>query len=778
MRLLCMLLLSLAILVFSGCNGGDSFSNQKDSDNNPGKITPDTSNQTFDTNKTFDNSKYTPKSATIQMGSAYVNKYNDIQNTLLSQKANQSDFNLTIDMYVDELLYVHKPVDKIPSYAPRGELRSKIFDVKNGGIDYSSYILEGDFNNDGLIDFKDIDLLKEELYKNVNSSTFDEKYDLDKDGKLDTKDLLTLTSRLLTNISYFDFYDVNGKKLDIATKEYSDPKNISYNESETKIMVVAKDMNKASSYTDTLSDINSVWYKQSTTKSRGYFNDKKEFGDRQAAINYVNKNLQKYVDISPAYVTGFRYNARLFSSIDGMDFIDFSTSSGTIESIAKDIENHFPTKLGFKYKKSITPKQVIFHIGNLEDKKHTGVNALRGTLKTTTKVGNETITKLVSLHVGSVTFYSTNETIKANVKDTSGNGAKGTLSLNRYGPLPKEQTFTKEATGDFIFTDGAFGGYTFSFANECGCEVPLEPSKKDIVVDSDKNLNLQITKMQKDISVKLTYKDSEGKPIKNKKVTVSETSKCRSKGHVPGTMVKTTDDNGVVSFTNNFTSGEFMIDGTSYNFCEDTDKSMSGENLWDISYDFRGRITNFKKTYTNVKIHGADEPTHPAPQIGDSTNTVDNVELPFTVTSSMEGYSLTVTKLGMSSDWQFNMDYYPQGINVQNMLNIPSDTYCFRTDDLDEAMSPSETVSDNTPVGCSEPLKICFNLYNPSTGELIGEDCASSYPSDYNGIVTTLSTEQKKKLKNHESFTFSDWGYWYYNQNFGKSYLTVEFTAK
>lgn len=756
MRLLCMLLLSLAILVFSGCNGGDSFSNQKDSDNNPGKITPDTSNQTFDTNKTFDNSKYTPKSATIQMGSAYVNKYNDIQNTLLSQKANQSDFNLTIDMYMDELLYVHKPVDKIPSYAPRGELRSKIFDVKNGGIDYSSYILEGDFNNDGLIDFKDIDLLKEELYKNVNSSAFDEKYDLDKDGKLDIKDLLTLTSRLLTNISYFDFYDVNGKKLDIATKEYSDPKNISYNGSETKIMVVAKDMNKASSYTDTLSDINSVWYKQSTTKSRGYFNDKKEFGDRQAAINYVNKNLQKYVDISPAYVTGFRYNAKLFSSIDGMDFIDFSTSSGTIESIAKDIENHFPTKLGFKYKKSITSKQVIFHIGNLEDKKHTGVNALRGILKITTKVGNETITKLVSLHVGSVTFYSTNETIKANVKDTSGNGAKGTLSLNRYGPLPKEQTFTKEATGDFIFTDGAFGGYTFSFANECGCEVPLEPSKKDIVVDSDKNLNLQITKMQKDISVKLTYKDSEGKPIKNKKVTVSETSKCRSKGHVPGTMVKTTDDNGVVSFTNNFTSGEFLIDGTSYNFCEDTDKSMSGDSLWDVEFTYSGPVSAQNRA-ENVKIFTKDDSYQSLANFQTTGVQTGPIHIPPSI-------YLIVGYVGLSDTYTMDVQYTLDSSNIEGLFIGKKNVYCLDFNDIRQAIYDTYK---------KEP----YGIVGIEPGIACGQNSiGASMPFD--GIDTTFTDSETQKFLNHQSFTLARSGVTYIYGDAINANLVVTFTAK
>lgn len=790
----------LATLAIIGCGGGGSSSDSnatkddKQKEEQQEDTQKDTNNtEEFVINKTFDNPKYEPRSATIQIGSAYVNKYDKIQTELNKHKDNQNAFNIVFDLYIDELLYVSKPVDDVSSYAPRGDMKSKTFDVKNGGIDYSSYILEGDFSGDGLIDFKDVELLKKEFYKNVKSSTFDTKYDLNKDGKLDTKDMITLTSRLLTNIEYFSFYDVNGKKLNIPTRKYSDPKNVSYSGSETKIMVVAKDMNKASSYSDTLSDINEVWYKQevATAKTRSadfspenYLSDEffdnlvkdtepteKKFGDKQSIINYINSSIKEFSQVTEPYVIGFAFSVKLRSSINGMSFINLNTSANAIEEVKERLaEKHFKdARLGLRAKVFRDINQATIHIGKVFDAKHNEVKVLRTSMKFSQQIGKKRITKIVILHVAGVTSFSKNETIKAKVKEQHGGQAKGTLLLKRRGPLPKKKTFTKEGVDNFVFPNAAFGAYNIEFKNECQCDVDITPTKKDIIFDSDKDLKIYITQMQKPISIRLVYKDKKGKPIKNKKVEISETNRCRDKDHKMKFDTKTTDDDGVVNFPSGFTSGEFTIDGKKYNFCENTVKNMNGANLWDISYDFKGRITDFKKTYTNVIIHGADEKMNPAPQVG--TNIAP--KLPYSDTKSIEGLGpVTKSVLGADPTWGFTMEYFKNAINVQGMYNIPSDTYCFESEDLIDAMNPSELVKDNTAIGCAEPPRICFKV-----GFGAG-DCQTVFPSDYNGIVTALSEEQKKKLKNHESFTFVDSGYWYFNEEFGKSYLKVEFKAK
>ncbi len=732
-----------ALAVLGGCggssNGGSNNSNNNNSNNG--------SNAIDDVEKSelkgdFTNPKYTLKNNIVDIDSRSLNKYEEIQSKLdkLRRENKQDEFNKVYDMYFSELITITKPTDNIPSYAPRGELKSKIVDVVGGMIDYSSYTLKGDCDNNGLIDFKDVDEFKKALFQNTNIL----KYDLNGDGALNTKDLLQLSSQFSTEIAYYDFYKTSGEKLNIPTRAYSDEKKVAFSGSESKVLVVAKDLNMASSYSDTLSDLNDVWYKSINT--RGLKNIK----TRDGYFSEVDNALLQTSLIDQSYLIGYNFSVKFFGVVDGIDeSISINAYANTIEKIKnKLLKNHFNTTLGTSFK--ITQQQrenlslTELRVG-LENKKYTAFKNERVSARATKTLKNgKKVYIRVFADVSATSYLSKKEnSLTAEVKDMAGGNVKGTFIAKRYGPKPKEDTLQKEGKGTFTVSNLAFGGYDFEFKNECGCKVPLEPNQKDII-DDNKRVNLTITEMQKDINVRLTFKDKKGKPIKNKLVKVQETSKCRSKGHVPGTMQRKTDDNGVVNFTGNFTSGEFLVDGKKYNFCEDTDKDMSAKNLWDIKVDFKYRyldddsqsptvgqyITETRnKTYKDVEIFSKDDEPNII-QIG--TDETKPPKLPYK--------DFWMTYLA-EFDW-FGVYYSNEGKSVTG-YTMPPNTYCI------------DIVTDTVAFGnCGTITGAPGGLFNKQ-----------------------LSASEAIKLEEHEAFTFSSNGSVDGSTN-NKASLYMEFIPK
>ncbi len=168
-------------------------------------------------------------------------------------------FHNIFEYYIIELLDTPSSDESNLSSAPRGDSKSLLIDVVNGEIDYTGFILKGDINFDSKIDFDDIEALKAALF--AERST--DEYDVDSDGIVDIRDMIFLLARIGTEVSFFDFYTPTGEKIvAIPTRAVSDPQTVAYTGTETQVMVVPKDVNKASGFTSGLSDSDDAWYKQ------------------------------------------------------------------------------------------------------------------------------------------------------------------------------------------------------------------------------------------------------------------------------------------------------------------------------------------------------------------------------------------------------------------------------------------------------------------------------------------------------------------------------------
>lgn len=205
---------------------------------------------------------YNVDSSSVRVLSNDAVNANATTQAALSEKINANDnsgFNTVFEIYVNDLLETSFAIDSIPTYAPRGESNHLLSNVVNGQIDYSGFILKGDINSDSKVDFTDLQALKEAIFSGLSISM----YDVNLDGSVDVKDIIFLVARIGTEIYCFDFYTPGGEKIiDIPTRSIADSSVFDYPGSETQVMVVPKDINKTSGFTEGLSDINDVWYKK------------------------------------------------------------------------------------------------------------------------------------------------------------------------------------------------------------------------------------------------------------------------------------------------------------------------------------------------------------------------------------------------------------------------------------------------------------------------------------------------------------------------------------
>ena len=240
MKLYHSVILSVAAIIQIGCNGGDS-SSATSSNSTSQNVTP-TYNYLED------------GTGVRELNNESVNSFETLQQTLATLKEDKQAFIAYLDKYVLEVLSSTNSVDSLPSYAPRGNNSSQLYSVKNGTLDYSSYRLNGDVNGDYKVDFSDVSLIEDALFSEDNS------YDSNGDGIIDVKDLIYTLARLNTEIYYFDFYTKDKQKLSIDTRSISDEKSFSYDGNASEILVVAKDENMASGFSEGLSDSDNEWY--------------------------------------------------------------------------------------------------------------------------------------------------------------------------------------------------------------------------------------------------------------------------------------------------------------------------------------------------------------------------------------------------------------------------------------------------------------------------------------------------------------------------------------
>lgn len=498
-------------------------------------------------------------SATQELLPFYVNKYEEVQNKLDSLNNDQEAFDNYYEWYIGDLISTQRSIDGHPSYAPRGDGKSLIVTVNNGVIDYSDYPLIGDLDDNGTVDFDDEDLLKDAIYQPNN---VDVKYDLNGDGSIDISDMIDLMARLGTEIKTFDFYTPAGEKLNIPSRDFSDPRSFSYTGTEETVMVVAKDINKVSGFTEGLSDIKDLWYIEDSKSNISSFDS--DLGDSNPLVNVdntTNKKLEKsattdskitafeaesleatsperiafvrealdYIKQTPdPYLLGWKIsvkfrttdNAYLDLDSTGMLDMDGDVFFGGLES---DIELHFSkTTMGKETKRLLEKNRYLYHIGAgryekdeevdgkynfdlIADSFVTHVKAFRKTIKTSKTINGKTIFFSNTAHALSVVFTSEDDkTLSGFIKEEGKlTEDEGTIKATRIGPDPEETSKEGDLNhAEYTLADIPFGAYKLVYTSGCGCDQIIDNefifSENREYVDEDFNIN------KKDATVQLT----------------------------------------------------------------------------------------------------------------------------------------------------------------------------------------------------------------------------------------------------------------------------------
>ncbi len=594
MKELRVLFLAFVAIVTIGCGGGGS--------NNPTKTKE--SNSSYEIIKNDANVepvyKYnSDKSALLHLNNSRVNEYKDIEDDLANLRGEQKAFNARINRYISELLYFNSLMDSTPSYAPRGSNKSLIVDVKNGKIDYSQYSLNGDINKDFKVDFKDIELFIDALYNNSN----DLKYDANKDSIIDLKDLIYILARVGIEIAYFDFYNQNMQKINISTRAIADSKIFAYSGSEKKIIVVAKDINKASGYIDGgLSDSDSEWYHQKGWKLEGAH-------ARLMLLRSVNQEIIQASreiinkEIKP-YLTGWHFSVHFISNANLEEFGEYSYSVESwrwfFESeIEPKIKSHFSkTDMKRPLKKYLDSRGYACHIGYDEQSMATEVFTKDLIVKRSFVLDNKRVVLKELLRVSSILFESeADKTFKAHIN--SSKKLNGKVTLSRVGPTPKEESFEGDVNDNEIeASDVPYGAYDIEVETDCGCKLPL--ANKAVFTGKKLNLSIDTNKLKANLALIIKSKDN--KALKNKQVTI--TSKECIKDSF--SQSKTTNISGQVIFKD-IPIGEYSVSvsGKTYTIkvCQNTTKTLIlPNNKWIYKWINHDSIHSGSITIKNLTI--------------------------------------------------------------------------------------------------------------------------------------------------------------------------------
>jgi len=571
------------------------------------------------------------KSAIQKLLPLHVNRYKEVQSSLNLLQANEEAFSNHYDWYVNELISTQIAIDRHPSYAPRGKSKSLIVTVKNKKIDYSSYRLIGDINDDGEVDFDD----EEELKEAITNGYTDSKYDVNSDGSIDIKDTVNLLSRIGTEIKSFDFYTLQGKKLNIPSRNFSDKFSVEYSGTESKVMVVAKDSNGVSGFTSGLSDIDTLWYIGLSEK------EKLEVMEKEEGMEATNperialvKEALKFIKQTPkAYLLGWKVSIK-FSTTDSfyleldkdglkdMDAFYFASLEDKIRFYFKD------TSMSKEERTVLEKNRYIYHIGLGKYEKEEGVDgayefdlvsgsfdthvkAYRKTLKSSTIVNGKKVYIKNMVHVSSVIFTSKADKILEGTVTKEGVDVKeGEIEVKRVGPDPKDEEYKGAIGGDskYKLKNIPFGTYKVNYIDKCQCTQLLE---EEYLFKKNENKDFDFHK--KEVKVKLTVRDNDKNLLKGKNVRI-EPDECMVEETI---FSDVSDDNAHVKF-NQVPIGKYKVyvDNTENGIiqvCSEFDGEVLGEKLWNIDAKFtlnnpNPNLRNYEWHWKNIKIGLPNEP--------------------------------------------------------------------------------------------------------------------------------------------------------------------------
>lgn len=595
----------MALLI--GCGGGGS-SNKKN-DTNQSSIF----NNNSDVSSIYDYAKDT--TALRKLNNKRVNSYKDIEEKL-KKATDEKSFNIILNQFITEVLFGSVSTDKILSYAPRGKDRSLIVDVKNGKIDYTKYTIKGDINDDYSVDMKDVALMKTALFNN------DVSYDVNGDEKLDLTDLVYLLARLNSEIKYFDFYDTKYQKLPLARRSVDDSKVVDYSGKLTQIVVVAKDENGASGFSDTLSDIDKVWYKKSGWKysesrlisesnpliSSKIFELKDNSSVSNSASRMVLRAVRAVTQITPdPYLTGWHFDIKFVETggFDGFGETGIDQFSWAIKQGKDKIDSHFrKTNMGSAGKKSQSLTEYVYHIGSTSGKSNE-VKADDISYVDAYTLDGEKVTIKRVVHASSVLYESSaDKTLKGRVNAPV--TLKGSITAKRKGPSPKEDDFTGTVKDNKVeIKKIPFGDYSFSMKTECQCKIDLG----NFIYDSKSaqtNFNLDANKVKATVTIDVV--DSQMVPLENKTVKIEQMA-CLDQGSGSSSAIFSenapTDDLGEVKFEN-MPIGDYKlsVDGKyirTIHFCQNSSERVILNPKWYLKYSANAIGVPFETGYMIVK---------------------------------------------------------------------------------------------------------------------------------------------------------------------------------
>ncbi len=557
-----------------------------------------------------------------------VNDYVEVQESLSTHitARDEVSFSNTFELYVIDLLDISESIDSMPSYAPRGESKQLTVDVTNGIIDYSNYIFKGDINLDSEVDFTDLEALKTALFSEDSASIYDA--DANSDGSVDIRDMIFILARIGTQISYFDFYTTAGEKvLDISIREASDPRVVDYIGPEAQVMVVPKDINKASGFTSGLSDSADVWYKKSgwvyeddavATMALGDTAAVKSIAQKDTAATgrftaqnddvgtskgeIIKSVLDEMLDFDEAknepYLIGWYLGLR-YVDVGTYQALDTYGMDGSVSYIQPYEDRirapHFAKTTMTTDFLFVSKIDYSLRFGIAKDIAHTA--GKHQSLEQVLIRNGESVIVRQILHGYSVRYTSEeNHVFSGNIWGGN-NNLEGSVRLYRIGPYPDEKDYgTFEVKdGNFSAPNLPYGAYEINFENKCGCATPMESSF--IFKDEETNF-FKVEEVTKKVTVGLTIVntvDDADEPIKNAAVEI-KSSDCVSEAK---SASATTNEQGFVAF-DDMPIGKYdvYVDGkmvTSIIFCDTYAEKIvvSTSHLW-----------KFKVVYTNADYGG------------------------------------------------------------------------------------------------------------------------------------------------------------------------------
>ena len=598
-------MLTLIFIMF-GC-GGDT----------PSKTVTDNNTSLAETSTIEDNSMvptlydYNSDTTAIRkLDNSQVNNFEDIDILLNSLKNNKEEFDKQIDKFVSEILSFNKPVDNKPSYAPRGENKGILINVHNNQIDYSSYILNGDVDGDYQVDFKDIALLKKALFENSTDS----KYDVNNDGRLDIKDLIYTTARLNSEIVYFDFYDKDLNRLNIARRDINSSKKVVYNGKENKILVIAKDENGASGYVNGgLNDSNQEWYHKNGWVHTGIDKIIPKLSKDNSSNNMIINTVRDVINIDPdPYLLGWHLSVK-YVEVGGID--DFDANEYGIESwrwffdgeVKPKINSHFTTtNMNHPPKEFLSNMQFIYQIGSTNGKKNE-VKAQNSTYKHHYTLDGEKVTIKRMVQATTVLFESkADKLFKGNIN--SNYTVKGKVTLERVGPTPKKEKFEGEVKdNEFEVKDVPFGAYDIEIETACHCKFNIA---KNYIFDSETSIaNLLLADTKTKANLTLTIVNSANNPQKNKTVEIEQKA-CLDQGTGSNSAIFSesgkTDSSGVVTFDSVFV-GDYRVkvDGNyvqDIHFCKESQQNIIINPKWRLKVNMSSQCTTGSITFKKFTL--------------------------------------------------------------------------------------------------------------------------------------------------------------------------------